>query len=181
MVNGKFHQVNKVLIMAFINKKQLVLVLFLVSSISFADYPASNNLNMGAGNTFESTISKGATSASTKVMKISDKTLDKLEFKFSGASAWLNKQGDWNIKGKVKHNRIRCGNYQLGIKFGAGKSGCDEVVWKTDYQYGTNVKQCNSATLEHIGGGNFYELADNISTITCAKVDVRCFGNGCSK
>lgn len=159
--------------MAFVSKKQLVIVFSFASAISFADFPGSNN--------FDNYVSKGAVSPATTVMKFSDKSLDKLDFKFSGASAWLNKDGDWHINGKVKHNRIRCANYQLGIKFGTGKSGCNNVVWTTDYQYGTNVKQCNSAFLGHIGGGTFYDLANNISTISCAKIDIRCYGNGCGR
>lgn len=147
----------------------------------YADISPSNGVNLNFNNNLQGNISKGATSPASKVMRYSNNKLDKLEFKFSGASAWLNTKGDWHVKGSIKHNRIRCANYQVGIRFGKANKGCNNPEWITDYEYGTNVKQCNSAEVEHIGGGYFAELENKIEDITCAQIDIKCFGSTCNK
>jgi len=158
--------------MKAVSKLVIFLNILLLSPLTHAD---------NWGNNFQGTVSKGTTAAAKKVMSYSNNTLDKLEFNFAGASAWLNKKGDWNIKGAVKHSRIRCASYQLGIRFGKGENGCSNAVWLTDYEYGTNVKHCNSAELQHTGGGYFSELENNINEVTCAQVDIKCFGSTCPK
>lgn len=162
-------------------KSILIISTLLFSSPLFADFPGSNMDNFNSNNNLQGNVSKGATAPAIKVMSYSNNKLDKLEFKFSGGSAWLNQKGDWYVKGFVKHNRIRCANYQIGIRFGKGENGCINPEWQTDYEYGTNVEQCNSAELEHAGGGYFSELENKIENITCAQIDVKCFGSTCNK
>ena len=170
--------------MTIFNKYILIISTVFFSTQLYADISLNNADNLNFNNSFEGSISKGATSSASKVMNYSNNRLDKLEFKFSGASAWLNVKGDWHVKAAVKHNRLRCATYQIGIRFGKGgkgDNGCKNPVWVTDYEYGTNAKQCNSAELEHIGGGYFSELENKIENITCAQIDIKCFGSACSK
>ena len=167
--------------MNVINKSFLIIGFSLISLVAYADFPGNDMSNLNTGNSLQGIVSKGAIAKAKKIMSYSDNKLDKLEFKFGGASAWLNTKGDWNIKGGVKHNRVLCVTYQLGIRFGKGVNGCINPVWITDYEYGTNMKHCNSAELVHIGGGYFSELENKISEVTCAQVDVKCFGATCNK
>lgn len=147
--------------------------LLVLTSVVQADFTAAGNL--------QGTVSSGATAPAERIMRLTDNSkLEKLLFNFGNAQASLTPRGDWHIEGKVKHQRVRCATYQLGIRFGIGERGCTNVVWVTDFEYGTNVKQCNSATLQHVGGGYIDDLAGNIDEITCAKVDVRCFGKTCN-
>jgi len=163
--------------------KQSILTIctLLFSTPLYADLSSNNMGNFNSNNNLQGNLTKGATSPALKVMRYSNNKLDKLDFKFSGGNAWLNTKGDWYVKGSVKHNRIRCANYQIGIRFGKGDNGCNNPVWITDYEYGTNVKQCNSAKVEHVGGGYFSELENKIENITCAQIDVKCFGSTCNK
>jgi len=166
--------------MTIFNKSILIIGTALFSIQLYADISLDNADNLNFNSNLQGNISKGATSPASKVMSYSDNKLVKLDFKFSGASAWLNKKGDWNVKAIVKHNRLRCANYQIGIRFGTGENGCNNPVWTTSYEYGTNVKQCNNAELEHTGGGYFSELENKIENITCAQIDIKCFGSACN-
>lgn len=166
--------------MTIFNKYILILSTAFFSVQLYADISSDNADNLNFSGNLQDNISKGATSPASKVMSYSDNKLDKLEFKFSGASAWLNTKGDWYVKAIVKHNRMLCANYQIGIRFGKAENGCDNPIWVTNYEYGTNVKQCNSAELKHTGGGYFSELENKIENISCAQIDIKCFGSACN-
>lgn len=159
----------------------ITLVTFcLFTYVAHAEQPGSVGISSHGG--LQGNVNTGANAVAEKVMELTDNSkLEKLLFNFGGAKASLTQQGYWNIQGYVKHNRIRCATYQIGIRFGVAESGCTNVTWLTDYEYGTNLKHCNSARLMHSGGGISGELKGNLEKITCAEMKVRCFGSTCNQ
>lgn len=150
------------------------------SSVIWADFSASSSPNLNHSDP-RGGINTGKTAPAERVMKLTDNTkLEKLRFNFGSAEASLTPNGNWLIKGQVKHNRVRCATYQLGIRFGVGEKGCTNVNWIGDFEYGTNVKQCNSATLQHTGGGFSDLVVGSVDKVNCAEVKVRCFGKTCN-
>jgi hypothetical protein len=99
------------------------------------------------------------------------------DFEYEG---WLNSEGDWNIKGKVTHNRLRCAHYELGIQLGKGAPACLNVEWLAEIYYGTRKEQCNSVAMNHSGGGEIELLTTDLKDITCVKVVTKCTGT-CDK
>jgi hypothetical protein len=108
-----------------------------------------------------------------------DGKLTKIEFKFDDGSAWLRSNGDWYVKGAVRHNRLRCATYQLGVRFGHGNPACVNVEWLTEPRYVTSEKQCNSAIVPHEGGENDPALASEFERITCAERLIKCVDGTC--
>ena len=117
------------------------------SSVALADFSASSTPKFSDP---RGGVNTGATAPAERVMSLTgNKKLEKLLFNFGNAEASLTPEGKWFIKGQVQHNRIRCATYQLGVRFGVGEKGCTNVNWIGDFEYGTNVKHCNSASLQH--------------------------------
>ncbi len=100
----------------------------------------------------------------------------KSEFDFGEAKAILRGDGEWFIEGMVKHNRVRCATYRLGIRFGVGSKGCANVEWIAEPIYASSRKQCNSAILNHSGGNIMPELSADFEKITCAQKVIKCSG-----
>ena len=161
-------------------RSTLIFVLTIIySSVALADFSDSSTPKFSDP---RGGVNTGATAPAERVMKLTDNTkLEKLLFKFGNAEASLVPNGSWFIKGQVKHNRIRCATYQLGVRFGVGEKGCTNVSWIGDFEYGTNEKHCNSATLQHTGGGLNDLVVGSVEQVTCAEVKVRCFGKTCNK
>jgi len=88
----------------------------------------------------------------------------------------LDSDGDWRVRGEITHSRLRCGRYQLGVRFGAGDASCANVDWRTELLTSPERRQCNSATLVHTGGGTLDLSTDTIASLNCARVVVRCTG-----
>lgn len=101
-------------------------------------------------------------------------------FKDLEYEGWLNSEGDWNIQGKVSHNRLRCATYELGVQLGKGSPACLNVKWISGISYGTRKEQCNSVAMNHSGGGEIELLETKINDITCVKVVTKCTGT-CGK
>jgi hypothetical protein len=102
---------------------------------------------------------------------------ERLEFNFGDITAWIRNKGGWHIAGRVPHSGLLCGTYELGMRFGVGAPGCTDVKWLTEVEYGTRVRQCNSAAQHHDGGGFQPDLAEEFGRITCGERVIRCTGN----
>ncbi|MEO8005497.1 MAG: hypothetical protein ABI771_11365 [Betaproteobacteria bacterium] len=104
--------------------------------------------------------------------------INRLDFDFRSGetTAWLNGGGDFHVHGWIPHRGLLCATYRVGMRFGAGSPGCQNVNWITDPVYVTSQYQCNGARVEHDGGDTLPELADRIGQITCAERVVRCSG-----
>lgn len=100
----------------------------------------------------------------------------KKSFQGDTVEGWLQQNGDWFIKGTVTHTRLRCATYQLGVQIGKGNPSCLNVEWISEIQYGTMQQQCNSAPVQHTGGGNMPELQNLLKQATCVQVVVKCTG-----
>jgi len=88
----------------------------------------------------------------------------------------LNSDGDWRVRGEITHSRLRCGGYQLGVRFGTGSPSCSKVDWRTGLLATPERRQCNGATLIHSGGGTLDLSADTIRSLNCVRVVVLCVG-----
>jgi len=99
-----------------------------------------------------------------------------LNFNFGGGKASLNPKGEWTVETSVSHRGLLCGEYSVGVRFGIGKPGCSKVVWLTDVDYVTNLRQCNNARLFHSGGDVQPRLAGSFAEISCAERVIRCTG-----
>jgi hypothetical protein len=100
----------------------------------------------------------------------------KKTFHRQGVQGWLDETGAWRIEGEVHHGRLRCANYEMGIQLGRGNPACADAEWLTDVEYATRVRQCNSASRLHAGGGKFSETANRFNEVSCVRVLVRCAG-----
>lgn len=100
----------------------------------------------------------------------------KKSFQGDTVEGWLQQNGDWFIKGTVTHSRLRCATYQLGLQLGKGNPSCLNVEWISEIQYGTMQQQCNSAPVQHTGGGSMPELQNLLEQATCVQVVVKCTG-----
>ncbi|MGA8050113.1 MAG: hypothetical protein WCA09_08040 [Burkholderiales bacterium] len=101
----------------------------------------------------------------------------RLDFLFGDSRAWLDSDGTWNVAGDVTHRGLLCATYELGMRFGVGQQGCNNVEWVGAARYVTTQNQCNNATLRHSGGDKQPELAQEFRRITCAERLIRCSGN----
>jgi hypothetical protein len=89
----------------------------------------------------------------------------------------LKRDGGWHVEGTVRHRGLRCGIYELGMRFGMGNPDCTDVTWVTRDTYATSQYQCNDAEMPHAGTEIDTTLADRFDAITCAERVVRCTGN----
>ena len=101
----------------------------------------------------------------------------RLDFLFGDTRGWLDSDGVWNVSADVTHRGLLCATYELGVRFGVGEPGCDNVQWLGAVRYVTAERQCNNATVRQSGGDKQPELARDFSRITCAERVVRCTGN----
>ncbi len=147
--------------------------LYLPGSVYAIDFGGQNTSDDTSF--IRSTLKNGQTAAAQPGMTFGNKQPRRIDFDFDGNRAWLNSKGEWYIEGYVQHTRLRCANYQLSIRFGKSKQGCLNPQWATDFQNASNIKQCNSATMKHKGGGNF-NLQNSLDDITCAEIKLDCFG-----
>lgn len=99
------------------------------------------------------------------------------DFRQDESRAWVNGLGDFQVSGWIKHRGLLCGTYQMGVRFGTGAPGCQNVTWVTDPLYVSSHLQCNGARMSHMGGDNLAELAAQLERLTCAQRVVRCTGN----
>lgn len=106
-------------------------------------------------------------------------TLARLDFDFrEGESrAWLNQDGDLQVRGWIKHRGLLCATYRMGVRFGSGAPACQNVTWLTEPIYLTAQLQCNGARVSHLGSDNVPELAAQLDRITCAERVIHCTGN----
>lgn len=102
---------------------------------------------------------------------------EQMEFNFGAITGWIRNKGGWHIEGMVLHNGLRCGTYELGMRFGVGNPQCTDVKWLSEIEYGTRMRHCNSATQHHDGGGFLPDLAKDFARISCAERVIRCTGN----
>ena len=98
-------------------------------------------------------------------------------FETRGIEGWIQEDGKWSIQGPVRHTRLLCGNYRMGIQIGKGGNACGLVDWSTPVQYGPDRLQCNSATVVHSGGGQSAAFAQQTATANCVRVVVTCSGS----
>ena len=100
----------------------------------------------------------------------------RVDFNFGDITAWLRADGNWYIEGWVNHGALRCGTYQLGIRFGTGQPGCSNVTWLTEPRFVTRQRQCNNARMRHAGGDEDFSIKADFNRITCAERVIKCTG-----
>jgi hypothetical protein len=99
------------------------------------------------------------------------------DFREGESLAWLNKNGDLQVRGWIKHRGLLCATYQMGLRFGVGAPACLNVTWLSDPIFVTSHLQCNGARVSHLGDDNLPDMAAELGRITCAQRVVRCSGN----
>jgi hypothetical protein len=104
-------------------------------------------------------------------------TLQRKDFRFGDFSGWLKRGGEWQIEGPVRHRGLRCGTYEIGMRFGIGNPGCTNVQWISGDEFVTSRSQCNEAEIHHAGNGITPALGEQFDAITCAERVIRCTGN----
>lgn len=104
--------------------------------------------------------------------------INRLDFVFGPgeATAWINAGGDFSIRGGVQHRSLMCATYRMGMRFGIGAPGCQNVEWISDPIFVTSQYQCNGARVEHAGGDAAPEMGEQIAKITCAERVIHCSG-----
>jgi len=120
---------------------------------------------------------KSAVAARPGISESTGGKADRLDFIAFDFRGWLRRSGEWHVEGDVSHRGLVCGDYQTGMRFGIGSPGCTNVEWIGEVRYVTSRKQCNDASLRHVGGDTQPELAARFDQITCAERAVRCNGN----
>jgi len=98
------------------------------------------------------------------------------DFNFGDGRALMRKDGTWQIETEIKHGGLGCGNYRLGVRFGAGNPGCLDVAWLGEPMFAIHLKHCNNAMRPHHGDGYDALLMDAFDQITCAERLIRCTG-----
>jgi hypothetical protein len=94
-------------------------------------------------------------------------------FDFRG---FLLGDGSWQVSSPVTHNALRCGTYEVGVRFGVGNPGCTDVRWLSDPMFLGPRRQCNAATVIHSGGETSSQLGSQLPSISCVERIVRCTG-----
>ena len=98
------------------------------------------------------------------------------EFAFTHGKVRLTAAGDWKVEAWVQHAGLLCGTYRIGVQFGVGKQGCQDVDWLQQPVFVTRHKQCNNAVVHHTGYGETPQLAEQFTAISCVRRTVRCSG-----
>jgi hypothetical protein len=99
------------------------------------------------------------------------------DFRIEETKTWLNKDGDFQVNGWVKHLGLLCATYRVGVRFGVGSPGCLNVNWVTEPYFVTSEYQCNSARVQHAGGDTYPELGEQLGKISCAERVINCTGS----
>ena len=104
--------------------------------------------------------------------------INRLDFDFRSGetTAWLNGGGDFHVHGWIPHRGLLCATYRVGVRFGVGSPGCQNVDWITDPVYVTSQYQCNGARVEHEGGDTLPDIGARVAQISCAERVIRCSG-----
>ncbi len=149
-----------------------ILILLLNTASVYAadlsiDLSTNENISGVANNTILPLVADVQTNKAQAIKK---------SFQGNAVEGWLQQNGDWFIKGTVTHSRLRCATYQLGVQLGKGNPSCLNVEWISEIQYGTMQQQCNSAPVQHTGGGSMPELQNLLEQATCVQVVVKCTG-----
>lgn len=97
-------------------------------------------------------------------------------FRGSWASGEVDTTGAWQFRSEVQHGRLRCATYEVGMQLGRGNPQCADARWVTGVEYGTRVRQCNSATRIHNGSGRFSSTGNRFAEANCVRVVLRCQG-----
>lgn len=95
-------------------------------------------------------------------------------FEFRG---FLLGDGTWQVSSPVAHQRLVCATYEVGIRFGVGNPGCNDVRWLSDPMFIGSRRQCNAATVIHVGGETTPRLGDQLPSVTCVERVLRCTGS----
>jgi len=103
----------------------------------------------------------------------------KKNFDDGNFSGWVSSDSNWIIKGRVPHSRLLCVTYELGVQLGKGAPACLNVKWITAVHYGTRRSQCNSAEMQHTGGGEVPEFKTRLLEATCVRIVTKCSGDAC--
>lgn len=103
-----------------------------------------------------------------------------LAFDFGPLKATLRADGLWQIAGPVEHAGPMCAEYRVGLRFGKGGPGCENVAWLGEPVFVTARRQCDGAVVGHRGGRLDPGLAAEFSGISCAEGVIRCDGH-CSQ
>ncbi len=149
------------------------LALMLVASLDFACAAAAADQDLEPGD-------RGVTAAAQTTYTLdSPPSVNRLDFDFriEETKAWLNRDGDFQVSGWIKHVGLLCATYRMGVRFGIGSPACLNVNWVTQPSFVTSEFQCNGARVQHAGGDSYAELGDQISKISCAERVSNCSGN----
>ena len=153
-------------------KPLFVLLFLLIASPAHSDQfdPVQNDTGIIGG------VSNNTQLPLIAVMQGNNSQASQKSFQGNEVEGWFQQTGDWYIKGVVAHHRLRCATYQLGIQLGKGNPSCLNVEWLTAVNYGTMQEQCNSASVQHVGGGNLPELRKVLDQATCVQISIKCSG-----
>jgi hypothetical protein len=102
--------------------------------------------------------------------------LQRKDFNFGSFKGWLKRGGEWHLEGPVRHRRLLCGEYEIGMRFGVGNPDCTDVRWVSEVRFVSAQSQCNEAELPHAGTEIDAALSEHFDAITCAERVVRCTG-----
>lgn len=149
------------------------LVTILAAGLAFAGpaFTAEQDLEPGE---------RGVTAATQPTYSLdSPPAINRLDFDFriEETRGWLNRDGDFQMMGWIKHVGLLCATYRMGVRFGIGSPGCLNVNWLTEPAFVTSQFQCNGARVRHMGGDTSAELGGQIGKISCAERVVTCSGN----
>lgn len=105
--------------------------------------------------------------------------INRLDFDFGSreSDAWLNSGGDFQVRDWISHPNLLCATYRLGMRFGVGRPGCQNVRWLSEPAFVTSQTQCNHARVEHAGGDTLPDIGAQIAQISCAEKIIRCSGS----
>ena len=123
---------------------------------------------------------RGVTAAAQPTYTLdSPPSVNRLDFDFriEETKAWLNREGDFQVSGWIKHVGLLCATYRMGVRFGIGSPGCLNVNWVTEPYFVTSEFQCNGARVQHAGGDLYADQGEQISKISCAERVINCSGN----
>jgi len=98
------------------------------------------------------------------------------EFAYTTGKVRLTAAGDWKVEAWIQHAGLLCGTYRIGVQFGVGSQGCQDVKWLEQPVFVTRSRQCNSAIASHTGYGETPQIAGQFNAISCARRVLRCSG-----
>lgn len=105
-----------------------------------------------------------------------DQKAARIDFSTQDFSGFLLGDGSWQASSPVTHSALRCGTYEVGIRFGIGSPACTNVRWLSEPMFLGPRRQCNAATVIHTGGETTPQLGSQLPSISCVERVVRCTG-----